>query len=211
MAEELDNDSLSDVALGMRLRFLSVTQVLRERGFLFRIELVLGLGEIGLLSTLLSTLLSVIGGSGEVVLRGITALDVTSLLMSSLSSLFEELFLLLTFCFPELLSAKSSGISHASRPNSTEDLALLVEPHRPLSILSSTKLPKNLSGLLLVFGVVHVMRPSSMELFLELPKLSGVLLFDESNISIVLMLLVLLLFNGKITENVGKKYGNNYY
>lgn len=197
MAEELDNDSLSDVALGMRFRFLSVTQVLSERGFRLRIELVLGLGETGLSSA----------GSGGVVF---CELGATSLLVSSLSSLLEELFLLFNFCFPVLLSVKSSGISQASRPNSTDDLALLVEPQRPLSILSSTKLPKNLKGLLLVLGVVDVVRPSSIELFLEPPKLSGVLLFDESNISIVLTLLVLLLFNGKITENVGKKYGNSY-
>jgi hypothetical protein len=118
-----------------------------------------------------------------------------------ISRLFDSsfaLFLLLSFLSPILLSVKSSGISHASRPNSTDDFALFVDPQRPRNILSSTKFPKKRSGLLLALLVLDI-NPSSIELFFELVKLSGVLLFEESNIS-KFTFLFLLLLSGNITK-----------
>jgi hypothetical protein len=175
IAEELENDNRSDVELG--ILFLDLSEVLIDLGFLFMDPLVLGVVSIGSLI---------------VSLRGLLVI----------SRLFESsfaLFLLLScFLFPILLSVKSSGISHASRPNSTDDLALLVDPQRPRNILSSTKFPKKRSGLLLALLVLDT-NPSSIELFFELPKLSGVLLFEESNIS-KFTLLFLLLLSGNITK-----------
>jgi hypothetical protein len=174
IAEELENDNRSDVELS--ILFLDLSEVLIDLGFLFMEPLVLGVVSIGSLI---------------VSLRGL-------LVISRLSESSFALFLLLSLLFPILLSVKSSGISHASRPNSTDDFALFVDPQRPRNILSSTKFPKKRSGLLRALLVLHI-NPSSIELFFEPPKLSGVLQLEESNIS-KFAFLFLLLLSGNITK-----------